>query len=149
MTRPLSRAYAEMQVQSQFPCQCWKQGEKNLGSLVYPDMALNTKIFFNVPMYFTCALGIALRDRDGLNRLHYVVTETNKPMRLKNVSDELRSHLLPLYDEVEKDWIIGDFYILGAGRNRRFSDGFVEKIGEWLGVWDRPAAWEADNERVA
>lgn len=149
MKRNISRAYAEMQVQGQFPCQCWKQGENKLGSLVYPDMKLNTKIFFTVPMYFTCALGLALRDRDGMNRLHYVVTDTNKALRLKNVSDEFRDQLPPLYDEVEKEWIIGDFYILGAGRNRRFSDSFVEKVCDWMGVWDRPAAWEVLDERVA
>ena len=141
MTNP-SRAFAEMKTQSQFVCQSWKQADE--GALVYPHMRIDSKLMFQVPMYWTACVGYTLRNEAGIEYNQNRLIPANVPYRLKNLSDTFTSEMYAMEEEINKNHIIGQFYILATGKNResRFTDEWVEGVVDFMGAYSGPARWE-------
>lgn len=137
-----SRAFAEMKTRGQFVCQSWKQADE--GALVFPHMRIDSKLMFQVPMYWTACVGYALRNESGKDYVQFCLIPTTVPYRLKNISDTFTDYLHDLEQEVNKDHVIGQFYILatGKGRERVFTDAWVEEVTDFMDAHGGPARWE-------
>lgn len=135
-------ALAELKTQNQFVCQSWHQAEE--GALVYPAMQINSRLMFQVPMYWTACVGYTLRSERGQGyNQHQIVAATTR-YRLKNISDTFTQVMEDLEQEVNKNHVIGQFYILatGKGRERVFTEPMIDKVLAFMEAYDGKARWE-------
>lgn len=142
----MKRAVAEMKTRSLIVCQSWKQADE--GALVYPNMTINSKILFLLPMYWSACVGYVLKNEKGDIYTQYKLVQTDTPYRLKNISDTFTDVMYSMEGETNKKHIIGQFYALRTGNKRSFTQPLVEKLITFMGADEGPARWEEPYEAL-
>lgn len=143
--RKVSPAFVELKTRSQFICQSWKQADEE--ALIYPARQAYTSLMFQVPMYWTACVGYILRNEKGQEYNQNRVILSNVRYRLKNISDTFTHYMETLEQGVNRNHIIGQFYILATGKEREavFSEERVDKVLKFMGAYDGKAIWEKKN----